>query len=132
MSEKAQLTDDRTKLDVLERMADGFNNHDLDAIMSLFTDDCVFESPRGPDPWGRRFEGQAAVRDGLGARFTTIPDVHYGDGSHFVSGDRGASEWNLTGTTVEGVRLAVRGCDLWTFRGDKIVLKDSFWKIVEP
>ena len=125
------MTDDQTKLDVLERMVDGFNNHDLDAIMSLFTDDCVFESPRGPDPWGRRFDGQAAVRDGLGARFTTIPDVHYGEGSHFVSGDRGASEWTLTGTTVEGERLAVRGCDLWTFRGDKIALKDSFWKIVE-
>ena len=67
-------------------MLDGFNAHDLDAIMSLFADDCVFESPRGPDPWGRRFEGAAAVREGLGARFTTIPDVHYGDGSHFVAG----------------------------------------------
>ena len=32
----------------------------------------------------------------------------------------------LTGTTTHGVRLEVRGCDLWTFR------KDSFWKIVEP
>jgi len=25
----------------------------------------------------------------------------------------------------------VRGCDLWTFRGDRIVHKDSYWKIVE-
>ena len=38
-------------------------------------------------------------------------DVHYGDGGHFVSGDRGVSEWTLTGTTTEGVRLNVRGCD---------------------
>ena len=125
------MADDRSKLDVLERMVDGFNNHDLDEIMSLFADDCVFESPRGPEPWGRRFIGKAEVRDGLGARFSTIPDVHYGDGAHFVSGDRGASEWTLTGTTVEGVRLEVRGCDLWTFRGDRIAMKDSFWKIVE-
>ena len=123
---------DRAKLDVLERMVQGFNSHDLDAIMALFTDDCVFESPRGQNPWGRRFEGQAAVREGLGSRFTTIPDVHYGGDRHFVSGDRGASEWTLTGTTVEGEKLEVRGCDLWTFRGDKIVVKDSFWKIVEP
>jgi ketosteroid isomerase-like protein len=122
---------DDVKLDVLRKLVDGFNAHDIDAIMRLFVDDCVFESPRGPDPWGRRFEGRDAVREGLGSRFTTIPDVHYGDGSHFVSGDRGASEWTLTGTTVEGQQLEVRGCDLWTFRGDEIVVKDSFWKIVE-
>jgi len=125
------VADERSKLDVLERMLDGFNRHDLDAIMSLFAEDCVFESPRGPDPWGRRFEGRAAVREGLGGRFTTIPDVHYGEGSHFVAGDRGVSEWTLTGTTTAGVRLEVRGCDIWTFRGDEVVLKNSYWKIVE-
>jgi ketosteroid isomerase-like protein len=126
------MTTDRDRLAVLERMVDAFNAHDLDAIMALFADDCVFESPRGPEAWGRRFQGQSAVREGLGARFTTIPDVHYGDGSHFVSGDRGVSEWTLTGTTTEGTRLNVRGCDLWTFRDDKVVVKNSFWKIVEP
>ena len=126
------VPEDATKLDVLGLMVDGFNDHDLDAIMSLFVDDCVFESPRGPDPWGRRFEGQAAVREGLGTRFTTIPDVHYGDGSHFVAGDRAVSEWTLTGTTTDGLQLNVRGCDIWTFRDDKLVVKNSFWKIVEP
>jgi hypothetical protein len=42
------------------------------------------------------------------------------------------SEWRLTGTTTEGVRIDVRGCDLWEFRGGKISRKDSYWKIVEP
>jgi len=126
------MTTDHDRLAVLERMADAFNAHDLDAIMALFAEDCVFESPRGPEAWGRRFQGQDAVREGLGARFTTIPDVHYGDGSHFVSGDRGVSEWTLTGTTPEGARLNVRGCDIWTFRDDKVLVKNSFWKIVEP
>jgi len=37
----------------------------------------------------------------------------------------------LTGTTVDGERIEVRGRDLWTFRGDRITRKDSFWKIVE-
>ena len=128
----AAMTTDDVRLAVLERMLDAFNAHDLDSIMSLFTEDCVFESPRGPEAWGRRFQGLSAVREGLGARFTTIPDVHYGDGGHFVSGDRGVSEWTLTGTTTDGVRLNVRGCDLWTFRDDKVVVKNSFWKIVEP
>jgi len=126
------MSDDSTRLDVLERMLDGFNRHDLDAIMSLFADDCVFEAPRGPDAWGRRFEGKEAVAEGLGARFTGIPDVSYEGHGDFVSGERGASEWTLRGTTVDGERLEVRGCDLWTFRGEEVLVKNSFWKIVEP
>jgi len=108
-----------------------FNRHDLDAIMSFFTDDCVFEMPRGPAPGGTRAAGRDAVRALLATRFSGIPDVHYGDDRHFVAGDRGASEWLLTGTTRSGERIAVRGCDLFEFRGDKIVRKDSYWKIVE-
>jgi ketosteroid isomerase-like protein len=100
--------------------------------MALFAEDCVFESPRGPDPWGRRYEGKASVAEGLGARFSGIPDVSYEGRGDFVSGDRGASEWTLRGTTVDGERIEVRGCDLWTFRGDAVVRKDSYWKIVEP
>jgi ketosteroid isomerase-like protein len=122
---------DDEKLAVLQRVLDGFNAHDLDAILVNFVEDCVFESPRGPDPWGRRFVGKDEVRAGLGARFTSIPDVQYRGEGDFVAGDRGVSEWTLTGTTVEGERLEVRGCDLWTFRGDRITRKDSYWKIVE-
>jgi ketosteroid isomerase-like protein len=125
------MSGDTAKHDVLGRMLDGFNRHDLDAIMALFVDHCVLESPRGPDPWGRRYVGREEVREGLGARFRGIPDVHYAGRGHFVSGDRGVSEWTLTGTTVDGERLEVHGCDLWTFEGDEIARKDSFWKIVE-
>ena len=117
-------------VETLRRVLDGFNNHDLDAIMSHFAEDCVFESPRGADRWGRRFAGKDQVRRGLAARFQGIPDVHYGDDDHFACGTRGVSEWTISGTTVEGERIEVRGCDLWAFGPDgKIVRKDSFWKI---
>ncbi len=55
--------------------------------------------------------------------------VRYTDDSHFVAGDRGVSEWLLSGTTTDGTRIEVRGCDIWTFRGDKVALKNSYWKI---
>jgi steroid delta-isomerase-like uncharacterized protein len=123
--------DDR-EVQVLREVLDAFNRHDLDAIMSRFAEDCVFESPRGSDVWGQRFLGKQAVRSGLAARFEGIPDVHCGGDEHFASGNRGASEWTLTGTTVAGERIAVRGCDLWTFGKDgKLVRKTSFWKIHE-
>ncbi len=113
----------------LKEFLAAFNRHDLDAIMGFFSDDCVFEMPRGPDPWGRRYVGKAAVREGLATRFTGLPDVHYGDDRHWVAGDHGVSEWTITGTTPAGVRIEVRGCDLFTFRDGRITRKDSFWKI---
>ena len=117
---------------MLRDVRDGFNRHDLDSIMSHFAEDCVLEAPRGPERWGRRFVGKEEVRRGLAARFEGIPDVHYGDDDHFACGNRGVSEWTITGTTVGGARVDVRGCDIWAFAEDgTIIRKDSFWKIRE-
>ncbi len=118
-------------VDTLKQILDAFNRHDLDAIMAFFTEDAVLNMPRGSDPWGSRYAGKAAVREGLAARFTGLPDVHYSEDQHWVSGNRGTSEWLLTGTTATGQRIAVRGCDLWEFRDGLIARKDSYWKIVE-
>ncbi len=117
--------------ETLEEILDAFNRHDLDAIMTYFAEDCTFDLPRGPDPWGERFKGKSQVRAGLARRFEGLPDVHYGEDRHWVSGDRGVSEWLLTGTTKAGVKVRVRGCDLWEFCEGRVVYKDSYWKIVE-
>jgi ketosteroid isomerase-like protein len=69
------------------------------------------------------------VREGLATRFAGLPDVSYGQDSHFATGNRGVSEWTLRGTTLGGERIEVRGCDLWTFRDGKVAKKDSYWKI---
>ena len=116
---------------MLEEICNAFNRHDLDGVMAFFAEDATLDRPRGADPWGSRAVGQAAVREGLAARFAGIPDVHYSEDRHWVCGDRGASEWLLTGTTTAGQRIEVRGCDLWEFRDGLVVRKDSYWKIVE-
>jgi len=121
--------DHNDAVEMLRQVAAAFDRHDLDGIMAHFADDAVFEGPRGPDRWGQRFFGKEAVRDAFAARFSGIPDVRYQDDDHFVDGDRGASEWTLSGTMSTGQRIEVRGCDLWTLRDGKIVKKDSFWKI---
>ena len=120
-------------VETLKQVLSAFNRHDLDAIMEFFSDDCALDMPRGPESWGQRFMGKAQVREALASRFKGIPDVHYGDDLHWVSadGNKGVSEWTLTGTTSTGVKLNVRGCDLWEFRNGKISRKNSFWKIVE-
>jgi len=118
---------------LLTELSDAFNAHDLDRILALFADDCVLEMPRGNAPWGARFEGKLKVREALALRFQGLPDVHYGNPEHFVdaAAETGMSKWTLTGTTPDGVRKQVRGCDFYTFRNGKVIRKDSYWKIVE-
>ncbi|WP_373503737.1 nuclear transport factor 2 family protein [Aestuariivirga sp.] len=120
---------DSSRLAILHSVLNAFNDHDLDRIMSFFHEDCVLEMPRGPDPWGSRASGRDAVRAALATRFEGIPDVHYGDAVHLVAGDTGISRWTLTGTGQDGKAIEVRGCDFFTFQDDKIVKKDSYWKI---
>ena len=119
---------------ILLELCAAFNAHDLDRIMEMFADECVLDMPRGPDPWGSRYEGKAAVRAALAGRFEGLPDVHYGNEEHFADDTAltGMSKWLLTGTTREGIERRVQGCDFYTFREDgKVIRKDSYWKIVE-
>jgi len=115
----------------LRALVAAFNDHDLDRIMGHFADDCVLEMPRGPHRYGNRMTGKTAVREGLGTRFKGLPDVHYSEDQHYVCGDTGISKWRLTGTTIDGRRVDVNGCDFYEFRQGKVVRKDSYWKIVD-
>jgi ketosteroid isomerase-like protein len=117
-------------LRILEQLAEAFNAHDLDKIMEFFSEDSSLDMPRGPDPWGTRYVGKAAVRKGLQSRFEMLPDVHYADVRHFATENMGVSEWLVTGTLSSGDTVRVRGCDHYEFRGGKVVRKDSYWKIV--
>ncbi len=102
----------KVTVESLQQVLDAFNRHDLDAIMDYFSEDCSFDFPRGPEPWGQRFIGKAQVREALASRFKGIPDVHYGEDRHWVSADGtlGVSEWTLSGNNnPPGLNLQVRG-----------------------
>lgn len=119
-------------IEVLEAFADAWNRHDIDALMAFMADDCVFEASSGPDSCGTRYVGQAAVRAGFAEVWTTFPDAQWRNAQHFVLGERGVSEWTFTGTRADGARVEVHGCDLFTFRGGKIFLKNSYRKNRPP
>ena len=124
--------DSRVMVDVLQQFADAFNRHDGDAIMSFMTDDCVFAASAGPDIDGARFTGRDAVRAAFEEVWATFPDAHWADARHFVCGGRGVSEWTFTGTRVDGSRVEVHGCDLFTFEGGRIAVKNSYRKNRPP
>lgn len=127
------MAHDDDLLELLVRHTDAWNRHDIDALMSLFAEDCVFEASGGPEVCGTRYAGFAAVRQGFLGVLTSMPDAHWGGGRHRVIGpDEGVSEWTLTGTLADGRRLEVHGCDFLTFREGKIIRKNSFRKQRPP
>jgi len=106
----------------------GWNRHDVDMLMTFMTDDCVFESTAGADACGTRHAGSDRVREAFAKVFQAFPDAQFRHARHFVAGDRGVSEWVFNGTTADGKTLEVNGCDLFTFEGDKIAVKSSYFK----
>jgi steroid delta-isomerase-like uncharacterized protein len=112
----------------LQSFVDAFNAHDAAAILSFMTSDCVFEASAGPAVDGEKFVGKDAVRKAFEDVFRMYPDAHWGKPRHFISGDRGVSEWVFTGTKTDGSKVEVTGCDLFTFRDGKIAIKNSYRK----
>ena len=128
MSHTTTNRSDADLIELLDRFADAWNRHDLDALMSMMTDDCVFDASAGPHVDGQRSEGKPAVRAAYAAVFETFHDAHWASARHFIAGDRGVSEWTFTGTHRDGSRVEVNGCDLFTFRHGKIAIKNSYRK----
>ncbi len=83
--------EEESNYELLLELTAGFNAHDLDRIMLHFAEDASLDMPRGSKPWGTRFIGKDGVRKGLAMRFEATPDVHYGEGRHWVSGRLGVS-----------------------------------------
>ncbi|MFP5322908.1 MAG: nuclear transport factor 2 family protein [Acidimicrobiia bacterium] len=118
---------------LLAEHTDAWNSHDLDRLMALFAEDCVFDASAGDERVGQRFAGREAVRAAFAGVLESMPDARWGDGHHHVlAADYGVSEWRLTGTRTDGSRIDVLGCDFVTVRNDVIVRKNSFRKQRPP
>jgi steroid delta-isomerase-like uncharacterized protein len=90
---------------------DAWNEHDLDGIMALHTDDTIF---RLHVPGGEPVEGRDAVRGAFAAFLEQVPDMHFATRHLRVGADHWVLESTLTGTVagsieVEGERLAAPG-----------------------
>ena len=120
---------------LLDEIQDGFNRHDVAAILSHFAEDCEWLMARGPDPWeARRLRGKQAIAEVLEARYAVIPDMRWEDMSHFIAADgaKACSEWTVRGTPTDGSpAIDWLGCDVWTFRDGWVTRKDTYWKLIE-
>jgi ketosteroid isomerase-like protein len=123
-------TDAPTLAELTEVIA-AYNNHNVDAIVDSFTEDGVFELSRGPDPWGTRLSGQKQIGDFLRERFRVMTDMQWETLDLWIAGNRAVLEFLVTGTGKDGKPIKAHGCDLWTFKGKKVLRKDTYWKSKE-
>lgn len=113
-------------LAVIDRFNDAFNKHNVDAVMALMTQDCVFESTEPPD--GKRYEGQDAVRGIWADLFTSSPGAVFEGEEIFAAGDRAVVRWRYRWTNADGTEGHVRGVDVVKVRDGKVAEKLSYVK----
>ncbi|MGB6055229.1 MAG: nuclear transport factor 2 family protein [Burkholderiaceae bacterium] len=117
-------------MNLLKHIIDAFNAHDVDTLVEAFAEDGAMLSAAGPDIWGTRIQGKAAIREALTKRFAGSPDIQWTEGKNWIAGDKAVSEWRVTATQPNGQKLDLLGCDLWEFRDGKIAKKDTYYKQV--
>jgi ketosteroid isomerase-like protein len=123
-------------IELMRAISAAFNSRDVDRIVDCFADDGVFCLARGPEAVGRTLRGKAAIRKALADRFRQIPDMRWENEEYILAGDAtdpncAISLWTVRGKGIDGEALNYQGCDIYRFQGDKIIHKNTFWKIVE-
>ena len=111
----------------VERFNDALNRHDVDAVMALMTDDCIFENTY-PPPDGERFTGQAAVRAFWEGMLRASPSARFATEELFAHGDRCTTRWRYEYTNADGSSGHIRGADVFRVRDGKVAEKLSYVK----
>lgn len=111
---------------MVQRFNDACDRHDVDAMMALMTNDCVFENTR-PAPDGERFEGHDRVREFWVQFFARSPQAHFDAEEIFAAGDRCVVRWAYSWVR-EGKHGHVRGVDIFRVRDGQVAEKLSYVK----
>jgi len=102
---------------------EAFNRRDVAAVVSLTTEDIVFENTSGG-----RFVGRDAVRDVLSKAFDLMSMGRFDTEDMFVAGDRCVVLWTYTFNRDEPERGQMRGADVFRVRAGRIAEKVSYVK----
>lgn len=113
-------------LETIIKFNEAFNKHNAEEIMSLMTDDVIFENTR-PVPDGERFEGQEKVRAFWVQMFERSPLARFETEEIFAAGDRCFVRWIYL-WVKEGKSGHIRGVDIFKVRDGKVAEKFSYVK----
>ena len=112
---------------VIEQFNDALNKHDVDAMMELMTQNCVFENTQ-PAPQGTRYEGHPALRAFWHDFFGSALDQTIEIEELFGLEDRAVMRWIYRWKDAAGQPAFIRGVDIYCVRDGKIAEKLSYVK----
>jgi ketosteroid isomerase-like protein len=92
--------------EMLRRLEQAVNDHDLEALVGCFTDDYRNETPVHP---ARGFRGRDQVRSNWRQIFAGVPDLRARVLRSAVDGNTAWSEWEMSGTRRDGAPHLMRG-----------------------
>ena len=99
-------THDTSPSDVVERLVEATNAHDLDVLVECFAPGYVNQTPVHPS---RGFVGREQVRRNWAQLFAAMPDLTCEVLATAVDGRHVWSEWEMRGTRPDGSPHLMRG-----------------------
>ena len=114
--------------DVMQRLHDATNRHDLEAMLRCFAEDYRSEQPVHPD---RAFVGAAQVRKNWSALLGSMPDFQAKVVRATRAGDEAWVEWHWRGTRHDGSAFEARGVAIFGIVEDRIAWARLYMSDVE-
>lgn len=114
---------------ILDDLKSAFNRHDAAGVLRHFASDARMIAPAGAGGDGHAIAGADAIHRFIAGRFAAVPDMQWTDLGTFVVGERALTEWRVR-SAAAGIDM--RGCDVWTFRDGKVLVKDTYLKQAAP
>jgi steroid delta-isomerase-like uncharacterized protein len=126
----ATAQSDADKVRVIYNEAAGWSRN-MEVLLGSYTDDVSYEDPG----LSVALKGKDQVRGFAQSFFDAFPDLKAEIISTIVSGNRGASEWRISGTQAldlagipaTGKRMDLLGASIYEFEDGKIKRKVDYW-----
>ena len=123
----ARLSKLETAMRIVLAYNEAFNRHDINGIMELLSDECVFEEST-PAPDGSAYKGKDEIRNFLQDYLRGSPEAHFEIEEVFGMGERCIMRWKAKGEGTGEEKEYVRGVDIFRVRGGSICEKLSYVK----
>jgi steroid delta-isomerase-like uncharacterized protein len=117
----------------LVQWAELWSRHDIDGLLAIFTDDCIYEDVT----FAMISRGKIELRAFANQILAALPDFHIELKHHFVAGNWGAMEWVMSGTqegNLPGMpatrrQFSLRGATVAELDGARIKRLSDYWDL---
>jgi ketosteroid isomerase-like protein len=116
-------------LELLERLRQAVDDHDIEALVDCFASDYRNETPTHP---GRSFQGSEQVRTNWSRIFAGVPDVIAKVLRAAVDGEVVWSEWEMRGTRPDGGPHHLRGVIVFGTSSGRFTWARFYLEPVDP